>query len=114
MKFAKYLILSVALALVACATVDPNSPSGGASIPIDNLKIKKLAPVSYKYESVNIGCSEIEFLKKYTGKIMKLEDGSSIFIENIFEIHIEKYYKKVGSNKNYTCSFWGLAAEYAK
>ena len=114
--------------LASCASIKPNSPASGPTIPITPLKIKKMTPVTYQYESANIGCSEIGFLNKFVGKMIKLGDGSVIYVDNILDIHTEKYSSQrffdVGlfgmlpsfalTDEKYNCNFWGLAVEYEK
>ena len=107
-----------ALFLAACSTTHPNTPAVGEPIPVVSLKIKQMKSLSYSYKTETVGCSEIEFLKKFVGKNVKTEDGS-IRVDNIMDIH-----KNVSSsqmsvlgikeNEQYECSFWGLAVEYEK
>ena len=120
--------LLMALFFASCATVKPNSPAAGPTIPITPMKVKKMTPVTYQYESANIGCSEIGFLNKFVGKKIKLEDGSVMFVDNILDIQTEKYSSQrffdIGllgllpsfalTDEKYNCNFWGLAVEYEK
>lgn len=108
--------LLTALFLASCASYTPSMPASGPIIPINAMKIKKMTSVSYEYESANIGCSEIEFLKKFVGKKIRLDDGNVVFVDNILDIHTNVYsVKKMrGADNNYHCGFWGLAVEYEK
>ncbi|MBO4435597.1 MAG: hypothetical protein J5791_01785 [Fibrobacter sp.] len=111
----KYLIMAVFFLLVACATYGPNTPSASGPIPTENLKIKKMAPLSYQYETVHVGCSEVEFLKKHAGTYLKLDNGNTMFVDNILDIHVDMHSVKVAAKGYvYTCSFWGVAVEYAR
>ncbi len=105
--------LLVALFFVSCANYTPYTPSvpaTGPNIPINAMKIKKMTSVSYEYKSSKIGCSEVEFLKTFVGKKVRLDDESFVFVDNILEIHTNVY----SINNNYHCGFWGLAVEYEK
>jgi len=116
MKKAIFLSVFSALLLVACTTTHPNTPAVGEPIPVISLKIKQMKALSYSYETTTVGCSEIEFLKKFVGKRVKTEDGS-IHVDNIMDIH-----KNVSSSQTsvlgikgdeqFECAFWGLAVEY--
>jgi hypothetical protein len=108
-------MLAFALLLASCANhYHPNTAAVGSPIPVENLKIKRMAPISYSYESTNVGCSEIEFLKKYVGKKIKLEDGTVLRIDNIMELHKDVHSQSMQVNEKFSCSFWGLAVEYEK
>ncbi len=116
----KTIVFSVfsTLFLAACTTTHPNTATVGDPIPVVPFKIKQMKALSYSYETSKVGCSEIEFLKKFVGKKVKTEDGL-IQVDNIMDIH-----KNVSSSQmsvlgikgdeQFECAFWGLAVEYEK
>lgn len=121
MRKIKLIIAAMALLLASCAVTTPNKPASGEAIPLAPMHIKKMAPVAYEYKAANIGCTEIEFLKKFVGKKIKLEDGSVLHVDNILDIHTDQHssqrwfdiwIKFSVTNENFICSFWGLAVEY--
>jgi hypothetical protein len=111
------LIASVflaALLLTSCSVTRPvRDPQIGPSIPINTLKIKKMYPVSYEYNSED-GCSEVELLRKFAGQTVRLSDGNYIFIEDILNIHAGVFSKEEGFQERFRCLFWGIAVEYEK
>lgn len=108
-----------AMLFAGCTVTNPNIPIPmPTSVGAEPLKIKRMAPVSYEYEVVENGCSEIEFLKKFVGKSLKTDEGL-MRIDNVTDIRKNVYDKSAGifmlkGDRRYKCMFWGLALEYAK
>lgn len=115
----KLSLIASALFLIGCTVTTPNHPSTSSTLTQEPLKIKKMSPVSYKYQSEGVGCSEIELLQQFVGKQKKAEDGSLMRIDNILEIHSNvssKHQSFLGLSTTdvYDCTLWGLAVEYEK
>ena len=119
MKYLTVILIMASLMLVACSSTTPNtSAEGFEPIPTKALKIKQMVPVTYEYTAFEDGCSEIEFLKKYVGKSQRTDDGK-MQVDNIMDIHrnvtaTQKKFFYFSGAKEYICSFWGIAVEYAK
>lgn len=102
-------------ALSGCSVtnVDKNSlkePNG--NIKVNELAIQGVVPVNYTYNTTDLECSEVEFLKSTTGRKI-----NGIRVDNIYEIHwnhVENHTKVFGisSPKQYSCNFWGLGIQY--
>ena len=115
MKKVILLLISVFL-LAACTTTHPNTPAVGEPIPVVSLKIKQMKSLSYSYKSAKVGCSEIEFLKKFVGKKVKTDNGT-LNVDNIMDIHMDvssaqQWFLAIKADEEFECSFWGLAVEY--
>lgn len=112
-------IASATLMFAACTVVTPNKAGSGSYINTEPMKIKKISPVMYGYKAEKEGCSEIEFLKTFVGKLKNMDDGSVMHIDNIMDIHtkvVSMHLSILGlsTDELYECSFWGNAVEYVK
>lgn len=107
-----------ALLAMGCTTTTPNVSVGGSAIPLEPLKIKNMSPVTYEYKSVNEGCSEVDFLKQFVGNSMRIK-GGIMQIDNVVDIRMKVVDSQTSfavfkGDKEYACSFWGIAVEYVK
>lgn len=82
-----------------------------------NIKIVKVAPITYEVEEVPKACNSGDLFQKFGGKKFKTKDGGNMVIHNIVDISvnetkIEEYSRSSGYDVYYDCYYRGFALEY--